>query len=106
VTAGALRRRLILERPIETSDGGGGVVTAWEEVARLPAAVAALDAEEAIVAGRRDGFVTQRVVIRHRGDVVGGMRFIDGAAVLRIVATYDPEGRRRSLVCLCEEDGR
>lgn len=101
-----MRRRLTLERPVETADGGGGVVTAWEEVARLPAAVTALGAEEAVVAGRRDGFASLRVVIRHRDGVVGGMRFRDGADVLRVVATYDPDGRRRSLVCLCEEDGR
>jgi SPP1 family predicted phage head-tail adaptor len=104
--AGALRHRLVLERPDDAPDGAGGVVAGWTAAATVWGAIAPVRADEAVAAGRLDGLATHRVEIRHRGDVAGGWRVRTGGRTLRVRAALDPDERRRRLVLVCEEEGR
>jgi SPP1 family predicted phage head-tail adaptor len=99
---GALRERLTLETPSRADDGGGGATITWVAAAEVWAAVRPITGEERLAHDAVTGSVTHQVWIRHRSGVVPAMRFRAGARVLHIVAVLEP-GRRRRLLCLCEE---
>ncbi len=103
---GSLREQVQLQTPQETDDGSGGVTLTWMGVASVWAAIDPLSQRESVVADHLDGIVTHRVQLRFRDDTRGGWRIIAGARTLRVLATRDPDGRRRFLDCLSEEEGR
>ena len=64
---GALNRRLVLEAPVETGDGAGGVVRTYEAVATLWAQVMPVSARDDIAADSLGAVLRHRIVIRARG---------------------------------------
>lgn len=103
---GRLRHRATVEQPVAVPDGGGGSATVWEMVATVWVAIDALSAAERDAAGRLDGIASHRVVMRFRDDIRGGMRLTRGSRRFRLLASHDPDGRRRFLILTAEEDGR
>lgn len=101
-----LRDQMQLQQPLETDDGSGGVSVSWISVASVWATIQLRSQREASVADHLDGIVTHRVRLRHREDVRGSWRIVLGARILRVLAVSDPDGRRRFVECLCEEEGR
>ena len=101
---GRLRHRLVLEMPLTTPDGAGGVTLTWSSVATVWANVLAQTGREATQFDRFSGTSTHRVVLRFRSDVSPEMRFRTGQRLLHIVSVRDVEGRRRWLECACEEE--
>jgi SPP1 family predicted phage head-tail adaptor len=99
---GALRRRVTLEQPVRTADGGGGAVVMWETVADLWAAIRAIGGEERLRADQIAGRITHEIWIRHCPDVAPAMRFRQGSRIFEIAAVLETE-RRDRLKCLCEE---
>jgi len=93
IDPGALNRRLVLEAPVETADGTGGVVRSYAEVATLWAAVEPVAARGDVVAAQSGATVTHRIVIRDRADTTTRHRLRDGARIFRIV-TIRERGRR------------
>ena len=93
IDPGMLNRRLVLEAPIETADGAGGVVRTYETVATLWASVEPVAARGAVVADSLAATVTHRVVIRYRADITTRHRFRHGARLYRIV-TVRESGKR------------
>ena len=77
------------------------------DVSTLPrssnAAVVSSPRAEVFVAGEQESVLTSEVVVRWRPEVASPMRFRIGARALLIRAAFDPDGRRRFLVCACEE---
>ena len=63
---GALRRRLTLEEPVETSDGAGGVTRGYVAVATLWAEVTPVSARADITADSSGAVVRLHIVIRMR----------------------------------------
>ncbi len=102
---GALRKRLVLEEPVRTSDGGGGASIAWQAVATLWARVQPLAGDERHEADRTTGRLRFAVTVRHRAGVRPEMRFRLGARALHILSVRDEDERGRWLHCLCEERG-
>lgn len=100
---GLLNRRLVLEAPVEISDGAGGVTRSYDSVATLWAAVTPVAAREQIDAAQRGGAVTHRIGIRFSADITTRHRFRDGARVFRIVSLRDRDGRKRFLNITAEE---
>ncbi len=100
---GALRHRVVLERPVRAADAGGGADETWEPVAELWAAVTARSGKEDVFADRVSGARRVDVTIRYRDDAAPGMRFRLGDRQLNIRAVLDEDGRRRFLKCDCEE---
>jgi SPP1 family predicted phage head-tail adaptor len=99
----SLRRRLTLEAPAAADDGFGGRTITWSAVATLWASVEPRGGSERSDADAVAAKLTHRVTLRHRSGVSPTMRFTDGDRTLDIRAVFDPDGRRRRLVCLCEE---
>ncbi|MFO1149282.1 MAG: phage head closure protein [Alsobacter sp.] len=99
----SLRKRIGLETPVEQADGAGGVTRTFSLSATLWGRVTPLRGEDGVVASARGQVLTHRVVLRHRTGLDTTMRLRVGARRLAIRAVYDPDERRRLLVCLCEE---
>jgi len=91
---GDLNRRLVLEEPVETADGTGGVTRSHQAVATLWAKVETVSARAAIVADSAGANVTHRITLRTRPDVTTRHRLTAGARVYRIVSVRDDAARR------------
>lgn len=91
---GTLDRRLILQAPVETPDGAGGVARSFSAVATLWGGVTPLAARADAAADSRGAALRVRIVIRFRDDVTTRHRIADGAHVYTIVAVREITGRR------------
>jgi SPP1 family predicted phage head-tail adaptor len=91
---GDLNRRLLLEAPVETDDGVGGVTRLYDVVTMLWAQVLPLSAAAAITADNLGGSVRYRIVVRARADITTRHRFQDGARIYRILALRQSADRR------------
>lgn len=100
---GALRRRLLLEAPVELPDGAGGSLRDFETVAAVWAQVEWLSGDERWQRGRPEQRISHRITLRWRAGVDAGQRLRDGTQLFDIRAVGDPDGGRRRLVCLVEE---
>lgn len=100
---GKLNRRLVLEAPVETDDGAGGVMRSFSAIATLWASVTPVSAQEEIEAARLGARVTHRIGIRFSSDITTRHRFRDGSAVYRIVSLRDRDGRKRFLDIAAEQ---
>jgi SPP1 family predicted phage head-tail adaptor len=101
-----LRRRLVIEVPVEMPDGAGGVSrdfaprdTVWGAVKTATGQTSA----ERERAGRGELGLRHSVTLRWRPDLDGTMRLRDGERLYAIIGVADPDGQRRLLVCLVEE---
>ena len=100
---GRLKRRLVLEQPSESADGAGGQTRGFAAVATLWANLEWLSGEERWRQDRPEQAGLYRITLRWRAGVTAGMRFRDGLRIFGIRSAGDPDGGRRSLVCLAEE---
>ena len=91
---GQLNRRLVLEAPVESADGLGGVTRSYASVATLWAAVEPIAARQDVVADASGATVTHRIVVRYSPDITTRHRFRDGARVYRIVTLRETQRRR------------
>jgi SPP1 family predicted phage head-tail adaptor len=91
---GDLNRRLVLQAPVETDDGEGGVTRGYATVMTLWAQVVPQGARADIAAGSLGAALRCRIVIRARDDVTTRHRLIDGAVIYRIVAARLSADRR------------
>ncbi len=103
VAIGRMRRRLVLEAPVEAPDGIGGTTRSFSAVAALWAQVEWLSGLEQWRDGRPEQLARYRVTLRWRGDIDAGRRLRDGERIFDIRTAADPDGSRRRLVCMVEE---
>ncbi len=104
--AGRLRHRLVLEQPVETADGCGGVDITWSEVTTIWASLEPVGAAMRNLAQQSNESVTHRISLRYRDDVASGWRFTKGSRAFHIITVHDPDEAGRYLVCRTEEEGR
>lgn len=100
------RSRVTLEAPAETVNALGGAAIAFQPVVTLWAKIEARGGAERERGARLEGGTDTRITLRWRGGVDTRMRFALGARIFAIRAAFDPDGRKRDLVCLCEEISR
>lgn len=103
IDPGLLNVRLVLERPVETADGQGGVTTGFSALATLWARIEPRAAKADEAAGALQVAVTHRIWLRRRADLAGGMRLRKGARRFAIRAFRDPDETGRYTLCDCEE---
>ena len=101
--AGMLNARLVLERAVETPDGQGGATVSFIAMASLWAHIEPVAAKADEAAGTLRVTVTQRIRLRWRDDLAGGMRLRKGERLFAIRAFRDPDETGRYLICDCEE---
>lgn len=100
---GAMRLRMTLEAPVDTPDDSGSMTRSYVAVAQLWAKLTPLSGEARFLAEREEQAIACLAQIRWRADVTSSMRLVAGARKLLIQSVYDPDERRRFLVCRCEE---
>ena len=91
---GELNRRLVLEAPVESGDGAGGVTRGYQAVTTLWAQVTPVSARADVTADSLGGARRYAVVIRRRDDVSTRHRFSEGARIYRILAARESADRR------------
>jgi len=103
--AGAFNLAVELHQPVRTDTPDGAVsvvlVSAGSDFAQLHL----VSQREREVMDRLESAATHRITLRYREDVAGGWSLISGTRAFRILAAHDPDGRRRVLQCLAEEEG-
>ena len=99
---GELNRRLVLEAPLESADGAGGVTRGYAPVMTLWAKVEPVSARGVVVADAPGATITHRITVRRRSAVTMDHRFVEGAMVYRIVTLRD-DATRRFLVIGAEQ---
>jgi len=100
---GQRRLRATLEEPVEIADALGGVIRSFQPRITLWVRLEPLHGDERTEADRVGAPVSHRLSLRWRGDISEAMRFVAGGRLFDIRASFDPDGRRRTLVCLVEE---
>lgn len=108
MNAPKLTRRLVLEAPVETADGGGGLSIVWTPLGTHWAEIRAASARETAGGGRRDARVTHRVTIRSAAIASpqrpsAEQRFRLGSRIFAIRGVADEDMRGRFLTCWVEE---
>lgn len=103
IPAASRRARIVLEQPVETPDATGGATIDWQEITTLWARIEARSGSERNRDEGVEGRIDTRITLRWRGGLDGRMRFRLDTRLFAIRAAFDPDGRRRDLVCLCEE---
>lgn len=102
---GALRHEFSLQAATPVSDGLGGHVPSWSEIASLFGLVEPVSASSVAGAGQTLETVTHRITLRSRDDIRSGMRLVKGTRVFDIVTVHDPDESGRYLVCRVREQG-
>jgi SPP1 family predicted phage head-tail adaptor len=100
---GDLKRRLVLEEPVEAPDGAGGVTRIYQTVTTLWAALMPAGVSGLVVADGRGATVTHRIILRSGPEVTTRHRFRLGARIFQIVALRDQDGEGRFLEIAAEE---
>lgn len=100
---GEMRLRMTLETPVDAPDDFGSMTRTFAPLADVWAQVRPLSGEARFVAERQEQAIDCLVRIRWRAGVTSQMRLTAGARKLLIHSVYDPDERRRFLVCRCEE---
>ena len=91
---GDLNRRLLLQTPVESADGEGGVTRSDRAVATEWAQLIPLTAGADVAAGSLGAALRYRITVRARDDVTTRHRFVDGGHVYRVIAVRLTADRR------------
>lgn len=94
IDPGRLKTRLVLEAPVETPDGQGGVVRSHEIVATVWASLEPLRSSAGVVAGADSAQITHRIVIRATVPLSLRHRFRFGERIFTIAGIRDGAERR------------
>jgi len=100
---GEMRLRMSLEAAVDTPDDSGAMTRSYAAVGALWAKLTPVSGAARFVADRQEQAVEWIAQIRWRSDVTNEMRLVAGDRQLRVKSAYDPDGRRRFLLCHCEE---
>lgn len=97
------RLRLTLEVPGEVPDALGGAAVTFSPLVTLWGRIDALSGGETLDGARLEGRVNTRITLRWRAGVDARMRLSAAGRLFLIRSVFDPDGRKRDLVCLCQE---
>ena len=100
---GRLRTRLMIEAPVETPDGAGGVVRSYEEHLAVWAAVEPVAGAFGLAAGRTGQTVTHRITLRAGPELTTQHRLRDGTRLYHIRSVLADGSDNRFLTALTEE---
>lgn len=96
---GAMRARVMLQRPTRVTEEIGGAAIAWSDEGSVWAEIAEGGAGESAAFDTAPSTSGYRVTIRERNDVRAGWRVVWGGRVLRVVGVSDAGAPRITLSC-------
>jgi SPP1 family predicted phage head-tail adaptor len=100
---GARRRLFVIETPLETPDGFGGILRAYQPGPVVWGALEPLSGDERKEGGATQEVVTHRVRIRYRHPLGANDRLALGPRRFRVRTSREADDKRRELLCLVEE---
>ena len=100
---GARRRLFVIETPLDTPDGFGGILRAYQPGPAVWGALEPLSGDERKEAGVTKEVVTHRVRIRYRHTLGANDRLALGPRRFRVRTSREADDKRRELLCLVEE---
>lgn len=101
--AGLLRHRVTIQAPTTTVNERGAQTPGWAEVATVWAEVRTPTGRERSGDERTVAVLSHVVTMRYRPGLTAAHRLKWGDRVFSLLATPDPDNRRRMLVCQCQE---
>ncbi|HWJ72113.1 MAG TPA: phage head closure protein [Kaistia sp.] len=101
---GWIAHRITIEQAAQSADGAGGSIASWSPLAAVWAAIEPVRAVGDTGSDRLGSAITHRVTIRHRTDVMAGMRIRHRGRLLAINTVTDPDERRRFLLIEAREE--
>lgn len=104
-----LSRSLVLEAPVQVSDGAGGYTRNWQPLGVLWAEVKAGSGRETAAFAVTVSRVPYRIVVRAApmgasSRPVAGQRFREGTRIFNIHAVAEKDAHGRFLTCHAEEE--
>lgn len=104
--AGRLRELVTIQQQSVTRDEYGAEVIAWVDVATVWASVLPKASGERFISGAAQELakISHTVRVRYRSGITPKMRLAWGSRLLYVETLTDPNGRRRELVLMCEEE--
>ncbi|MGB0437665.1 MAG: phage head closure protein [Mycobacterium sp.] len=109
--AGGMRHRVTVQEMSRSSDGAGGGVDSWANIATNPtvyARVSPLSSAERVHAQQTDARATHTVTIRHRSDITASNRLVWGSRNLYPIGSwlnFDERGTMLTATCREDADG-
>jgi SPP1 family predicted phage head-tail adaptor len=103
IDPGRFNRRLVLEAPIETPDGAGGVTRAFMTLATLWAEMTPLAGRADTQAASLGAIATHRILVRAGVDITTQHRLTLDAREFRIVSIRDHDRSGRYIEIHAEE---
>ncbi len=98
IDPGKLKTRLLIQAPIETDDGQGGVARSWSTLATVWAAVMPQRVQAAqggdVEAGAEGAAARYRIVLRSNFSLTLQHRLAEGPRIYRIAAINESVDRR------------
>jgi len=104
--AGALSRPMNLQRPVETSDGCGGLNVNWEHVATVWCELKPVRQTTDERAQQQIEDTFHDITLRQRVDLSSGWRLVMDDRFFAIETVHDPDERGAYLICRTRETGR
>jgi SPP1 family predicted phage head-tail adaptor len=101
--AGRLTKRVDIEKPVRTSDGGGGFTESWQLVATVWAGLEPLRGSEDYSDLRLIGKTNYRITIRHRDGIEPRMRVNFNNRTFNIRAVLNLDEANEILELIAEE---
>jgi SPP1 family predicted phage head-tail adaptor len=101
--AGALRTLLEVQALSDISDEMGGAAGQWLGLFKVWAQISVANTGIVTHGGVRSAQTTHIVLVRHRGDIFPGMRFVLGTRIFEIDTVCDPDETGRYLRCTTHE---
>ena len=101
--ASRLRKRIVLEQPVQGADGAGGLTLSWQEFATIWAEILPRRASENLFAGQLENRATHKITLRFLAGVDAKMRIKFGTRIFNIIAILNIEERNEILEILVEE---
>lgn len=97
-----LRHRVTLQRATETIGDEGDIVQAFAAIGQTWAEVKPFGGREIVTSGNPTAVQGWRVEMWHRTDLTTVDRILYGDLVLNIRSIADPDGKRVTVVAMCD----
>ncbi len=100
---GALRTRLTLLQPVDSSDDNGGFTQSFVPLATLWGEIVPTHARDRFRAGRMEVSITHHITLRAFANFTGEMRLATATRSFVIHGYEDVDTPARFVLCHCEE---
>jgi len=105
LTSADCRHQIIVRRPEETDNEGGGSTTTWSEIGRPWAELIGLDGRESVMNKVLEGVSVRRIRVWYRTDIDDKCQISADGLTLNVRSVADPWGTRRELVIIADTAG-